>query len=605
MDQILTIKTKKMKKLLVILIMATMPILLLAQPGPNPANDEKCVSCIKNEVDLKKGASALGTENVSSGVNSVAAGYQNNATGDYSLATGYQSNSTGEYSIAMGKKASASGIRAIAFGLNSSAAGKSSLAIGPYATTMGDAMLSIAMGSQVTTEAKKSMVFGFGAYNDNLVNYEENSLIIGFNSDTATLYVGPSQGAGTFGKVGIGTSEPTKLLEVNGTFKVNGQSYMTTIDLDGSDIQNIDELKGQNSLKFKGSYSSSTHMTLSADGKLGIGIPAPNEKLEVNGNILQTTGHSLATSQIKAPDESGLSLTDQSGNGIFVDDGGNVGIGTTSTPDYKLEVNGDISLNGSIMGLQDGTAGKLKIFANTANDNGSSISLYGNNHSSLPGQIKLMAGLNGNIWFETNNQLRMLVTEDGKVGIGTSTPTVARLDIQETVSNNYALHLFHTNDNGGNGLLIESNGGSNDDVLLKIIADKNESVGPPRDVLYVDGTGKIGIGTTNLQSGYILTINGKVYSEDIKVVEDVGADFVFADNYKLSKLEDVEEFIDKNKHLPEIPSADEMKNNGLEIGDMQIKLLQKVEELTLYVIEQQKALEAQQKEIEKLKEKTK
>ena len=121
--------------------------------------------------------------------------------------------------------------------------------------------------------------------------------------------------------------------------------------------------------------------------------------------------------------------------------------------------------------------------------------------------------------------------------------------------------------------------------------------------IIIKNNGNVGIGI-NPVSGFKLTVDGKIISEDVTVVEYVGADFVFADAYVLPKLEDVEKFIEKNKHLPEIPSAEEMKTNGLEIGDMQIKLLQKVEELTLYMIEQQKMIKKQQEEIEELKMKS-
>ncbi len=81
-----------------------------------------------------------------------------------------------------------------------------------------------------------------------------------------------------------------------------------------------------------------------------------------------------------------------------------------------------------------------------------------------------------------------------------------------------------------------------------------------------------------------------------------GDDFVFDDNYELPALDNIESYIKENKHLPDIPSADEMIENGLELGDMQIKLLQKVEELTLYIIEQDKKIKKLENEVDKLKE---
>jgi hypothetical protein len=74
------------------------------------------------------------------------------------------------------------------------------------------------------------------------------------------------------------------------------------------------------------------------------------------------------------------------------------------------------------------------------------------------------------------------------------------------------------------------------------------------------------------------------------VVNTTGADFVFEENYSLKKLEDVEAFIKTHKHLPEVAPACDMQNNGVEVGKLNTQLLQKVEELTLYLIEANKRI---------------
>jgi hypothetical protein len=74
-------------------------------------------------------------------------------------------------------------------------------------------------------------------------------------------------------------------------------------------------------------------------------------------------------------------------------------------------------------------------------------------------------------------------------------------------------------------------------------------------------------------------------------------DYVFANNYKLKSLKEVEEFIKQNSHLPEIPSAKEIKKNGLLLAEMNMSLLKKIEELTLYTIEQDKNLKSQNNKI--------
>lgn len=96
--------------------------------------------------------------------------------------------------------------------------------------------------------------------------------------------------------------------------------------------------------------------------------------------------------------------------------------------------------------------------------------------------------------------------------------------------------------------------------------------------------------TTQSNSTYRLDVNGEVRANGV-TVNTTGADFVFAPEYKLNKLEDVEHFIKNNHHLPEIPSAKEMTANGMNVGELNKQLLQKVEELTLYVIELNKQIQ--------------
>lgn len=81
-------------------------------------------------------------------------------------------------------------------------------------------------------------------------------------------------------------------------------------------------------------------------------------------------------------------------------------------------------------------------------------------------------------------------------------------------------------------------------------------------------------------------VGGKIYCQEVEVSLDAGTgpDYVFEDNYNLMSLKDVNIFIKENKHLPDVPSAIEMEENGMNMKDMQLLLLKKVEELTLYTI---------------------
>jgi hypothetical protein len=105
----------------------------------------------------------------------------------------------------------------------------------------------------------------------------------------------------------------------------------------------------------------------------------------------------------------------------------------------------------------------------------------------------------------------------------------------------------------------------------------------------------------NLDIGYssnkTITLR-HINSREVKVSVDAGADFVFEKDYALPSLHEVEKFVTENKHLPEIASAKEMQKEGINLSEMNIKLLQKIEELTLYVIEQEKKMKNQHNQIE-------
>ena len=122
----------------------------------------------------------------------------------------------------------------------------------------------------------------------------------------------------------------------------------------------------------------------------------------------------------------------------------------------------------------------------------------------------------------------------------------------------------------------------------------------------ITGTGSVGINKTN--PGEKLEVNGNVKCDTVKcaVVKINGwtlnaPDFVFEKNYKLPSLKDVEKHIAIKKHLPDVPSASEIKKNGINLAEMNMALLKKVEELTLYAIDQNKKLEEQQKQIDGLR----
>jgi len=118
--------------------------------------------------------------------------------------------------------------------------------------------------------------------------------------------------------------------------------------------------------------------------------------------------------------------------------------------------------------------------------------------------------------------------------------------------------------------------------------DEVMRLAPSRNVL---------IGTTTDDPSYKLQVKGNIKAQKIKVTNQGWADFVFEPDYRLPSLYEVEQFIREHKHLPEIPSAKEVEQEGVDLGEMNKKLLQKVEEQMLYIIELNKRLKVLEEKV--------
>ena len=119
--------------------------------------------------------------------------------------------------------------------------------------------------------------------------------------------------------------------------------------------------------------------------------------------------------------------------------------------------------------------------------------------------------------------------------------------------------------------------------------------------LRITGNGNVGIGTTAPDAK--LTVNGLIHSKEVKVDVNIWPDYVFNDNYNFLSLTETEKYIQAHKHLPEIPSAAQVQEEGIAIGEMNAKLLKKIEELTLHLIRQEKEILLLKKEVQLLKDK--
>ena len=201
----------------------------------------------------------------------------------------------------------------------------------------------------------------------------------------------------------------------------------------------------------------------------------------------------------------------------------------------------------------------------------------------------------------------------GKISIGTTTPQG-----EFTIYKNGTPSFMLRNDYGkfqigmanGNynfhptskqGTVVLRNLGTSHNMVLTMPNNNNDGTTNIRIVddynhntFVVHNNGKVTIGTENFDSSdYNLYVKKGIKTEKIKVeFANVNgwADYVFNKDYKLMPLEDVENFINENKHLPEVPSAQEVVDNGVELKGMNVLLLKKVEELTLHIIELNKKL---------------
>jgi hypothetical protein len=383
--------------------------------------------------------------------------------------------------------------------------------------------------------------------------------------------------------VGIGTTVPAARLDVKTTSNYVGQfngaspMYMGIFEGDvyrgywgsysGADADvDFGTGSGNTTGKLHFTIQANPRLTIGADGKVGIGTTTPAHLLHVNGGDLFVQSSSgLIRFGYSGSNEWQMAST---GGGADLRWYTTTDGGTTITPRHYFQQNGNMGVGGfSGPGLP---LGRLDVIG------------IGTTSSTNTFLLRNSIG---------DTLLRM--RDDGRMGIGYNGTSYGRtLNMGGTGINFYTANeaafggaIFPTD----TSLVLWSNSNANNYLVLQP-SWGNTGVGTytPNAKLHVNGSTGILVGgnAARIATGYSVSVDGKIMAEEVTVQNSTSwPDYVFAHDYKLMPLDELEKSINQHKHLPNIPAAAEVEKNGISLGDMNRRLMEKVEELTLYIID--------------------
>ena len=406
--------------------------------------------------------------------------------------------------------------------------------------------------------------------------------------------------------VGIGTSTPNSsaVLDVNSTTKGlliprmnTGQrtgiaspvAGLMVYDTDFKEYYHHDGTTWKKVLNNNVWNTSATrNYVFNTTDSIGIGTVSPDEKLQiVNGKIYvqdNRTGqnpHVIFDIPNVADNEGGLQfkrLGDTLAALNYVED-----------PDYANYLKFSVGSPGKGNEMTINTNGEVGI---------GTMAPLAKLHIPTGQDADLSSATNGFIMLGPGNTTSLLL-DNNEIMVRNTNTTAGTLALQND-GGELTVGARTTINKGGEALKLNGADPSinfyQNGVFKSFVTQSNDGlyVGVNNGNLRLDATGQVAIGgVVPAASAYKLTVTGKIICEELKVklVSSGWPDYVFDKKYKLPTLSDVEKFIAKNNHLPNIPSAVEVEKNGIEVGDMQKKMMEKIEELTLYIISLQKQVD--------------